>query len=125
MRTGRRCGQPGRGTDSRPSTACFPTTARNPDADAGSAVSSRFLCNEIVRQEGLDALSNDELYKLLNYRESRLKLSECLERAEKQSGVKDIPGKQNALAPEENKMEGPEKQPETKAAVQNAPFVLA
>ena len=24
---------------------------RNPDADAGSAVSSRFLCNEIVRQE--------------------------------------------------------------------------
>jgi hypothetical protein len=82
-------------------------TARNPDADSGSAVSSRFLCNEIVRQEGLDALSNDELYKLLNYRESKLKLSECLERAEQQSGVKDIPGKQNALAPEENKMEGP------------------
>jgi hypothetical protein len=107
LKTGRGCGQPGRGTDSRPSTACFPTTARNPDADSGSAVSSRFLCNEIVRQEGLGALSNDELYKLLNYRESRLKLSECLERAEKQSGVKDIPGKQNALAPEENKMEGP------------------
>lgn len=82
-------------------------TARNPDADSGSAVSSRFLRNEIVRQEGLDALSNDELYKLLNYRESKLKLSECLERAEQQSGVKDIPGKQNALAPEENKMEGP------------------
>ena len=107
MRTGCRCGQPGRGTDSRLSTACFPTTARNPDADAGSAVSSRFLCNEIVRQEGLDALSNDELYKLLNYRESKLKLSECLERAEKLSAVKDIPGKQNALAPGENKMEGP------------------
>lgn len=65
------------------------------------------LCNQIVRREGLDALSNDELYKLLNYRELRLKLSECLERAEKLSAVKDIPGKQNALAPEENKMEGP------------------
>lgn len=65
------------------------------------------LADQIVRQEGLDALSNDELYKLLNYRESRLKLSECLERAEKQSSLKQVPDKQNELATEEKKITDP------------------